>query len=251
MERTFATATLALILAATAAHVDFSAQASKLTSATLTFRCTGAAVSATNPPNPCTDGDAIVGDSLGPYVGGPTGGRTIAQGAYIDSSGELYFVIQQASGRAVFFDFSNMLAAGGSPNLRTFSSIWSVHMGAGGMLCGPVDANGNTLSLYNMPLNQAFSGQCRWNFYDTEDTTDTYLWTVRFDPTNYPGTSPVRITRTTPVSGTQYAWTIQANAASPTTGAVAELLASTTSGKYVTYGEGFYQMPFGLSLTQP
>ena len=62
---------------------------------------------------------------------------------------------------------------------------------------------------------------------------------------HYPGTNYVSVTRTG-----QAAWTIEANA-SMSTGAMAELIASTTSGRYVTYGEGFYQMPFSVSLTQP
>jgi hypothetical protein len=60
---------------------------------------------------------------------------------------------------------------------------------------------------------------------------------------HYPGTNYVAVTRTV-----QAAWTIEVNAS---TGAMAELIASTTSGRSVTYSEGFYQMPFSVSLTQP
>jgi hypothetical protein len=236
MKRVCATAVLALTLAF-AARGEFSAQASKLKSATATFRCTGVAVSFVNPPNQCQNGDAIAGDSLGPYVGGPTGGNNVADGAYIDGGGDVYLVLQQESGRAVFFGFTPP-----SPgDLRTFSSIWSFRVRFS--QCGAYDANNHTISLSNVPLNQTVNGWCDWNFTDTSDTADTYLWTVRFDPVHYPGTSYVSVTRTGLA-----AWTIEADAP---TGALAELIASTTSGKSVTYGEGFYPMPFSVSITQP
>ena len=237
MKNICASATLALTLVC-AAHVEFRAQASKLTSATATFRCTGAPVTSINPTNPCQNGDAMAGDNIGPYVGGPTG-STAAQGAYIDSSGDLYLVVQQGSNRAVFFGFT-------PPNpgdLRTFSSIWSFHLKAS--LCGAYDASNHTIALASVPVSQTVNGWCDWNFLDTANAADTYLWTVRFDPVHYPGTNYVSVTRTG-----QAAWTIEANA-SMSTGAMAELIASTTSGRYVTYGEGFYQMPFSVSLTQP
>ena len=235
MRRICATATLALALVV-AAHVEFRAQASKLQSATATFRCIGAAVTSPNPTNPCQNGDAMAGDNLGAYVGA-TGGNTAAQGAYIDSSGDLYLVVQQGSDRAVFFDF----AARNPGDLRTFSSVWSFRLKAS--LCGAYDANNRTIALSDIPLNHTVNGWCDWNFLNTSNAADTYLWTVRFDPVHYGGTNYVSVTRTG-----QAAWTIEADAS---TGATAELIASTTSGRYLTYGEGFYQMPFSVSLTQP
>jgi hypothetical protein len=235
MKRLLATALLVLI-GTVAIPVTFSAQASKLVSATATFRCTGAAVTSANPVNPCTDGDAIGGDELGPYVGGPNGGGNTAQGAYIDSAGDLYLVAPPGSDRAVFFGFT----APNPGDLRTFSSVWTFHIYAS--LCGAYDANNHTIALRSVGLDQTVNGWCDLNFEDTSNSSDAYRWTVRFDPVHYPGTNYVIVTRTG-----QAAWTIQANAPSAT----AELIASTTSGKYVTYGEGFYQMPFGVSVTQP
>jgi hypothetical protein len=236
MRRICATAILCLTLTF-AASVEFSAQASKLKSATATFRCNGAAVTSVNPISPCQNGDTMAGDSLGPYVGGPTGGSNAADGAYIDSSGDLYLVVQHGSGRAVYFGFT----APNPGDLRTFGSIWSFHLQAS--LCGAYDSANHTIALSSVPMNQTVNGWCDWNFFDTSNTADTYLWTVRFDPVHYPGTNYVSVTRTG-----QAAWTIEADAS---TGALAELIASTTSGRYVTSGEGFYQMPFSVSVTQP
>jgi hypothetical protein len=235
MRRVCATAILALTLAF-AARGEFSAQASKLKSATATFRCTGFAVTSVNPGNPCQNSDAIAGDSLGPYVGEPNGGSTAAQGAYIDSSGDSYLVIEQGSGRSVFFGFTPPAPG----DLRTFTSVWSFRLHSS--LCGAYDANNHTISLSAVPVNTTVNGWCDWNFIDTSNVADTYLWTVRFDPVHYAGTNYVSVTRTGSA-----AWTIEADAP----GAIAELIASTTSGKYVTYGEGFYQMPFSISITQP
>jgi hypothetical protein len=230
-----ATVILALTLAF-AARGEFSAQANKLKSVTATFRCTGVAVTTGYPPSPCQNGDAIAGDSLGPYVGESTGGATPAQGAYLDSSGDLYLVVEQDSGRSVFFGF-----APPNPNdPLPFTSIWSFRLHAS--LCGAYDAHDHTISLSAVPVNTTAKGWCDWNFIDTSNAADTYLWTVRFDPVHYSGTNYVNVTRTGSA-----AWTIEADAA---TGAMAELIASTTSGKYVTYGEGFYQMPFSVSIAQ-
>ena len=236
MGRVCSTAILAVTLAF-AAHGDFSAQASKLKSATATFRCTGMAVTSANPANPCQNGDAIAGDGLGSYVGEANGGSTPAEGAYIDSSGDLYLVLDQGSGRSVFFGFTPP----SSKDVRTFTSVWSFRVRAS--LCGAYDANDHTIALSSVPVNQTANGWCDLNFIDTSNAADSYLWTVRFDPVHYPGTNYVSVTRTGSA-----AWTIEADAA---TGAIAELLASTTSGKYVTYGEGFYQLPFSISITQP
>ena len=214
-----------------------SAQANKLIPATLTFRCTGASLTCPSMDNP----DRIQGDGNGTYVGQTPSKTTPQQGAYIDSFDELYFGLPPTIGRSAFFDFSNVTQPP-SDGRRSFIALWSSRLQPPS-LAGPRDANGNRLAngLYSIAVGGTMVGAFKWDFYDTPNSTDTYLWTIRFNPWDYPGTSPVSITRTG-----QSAWTIEA-----ALDAVGELQATTTSGKQVVYPEGFYKMPFQVTVTVP
>ena len=213
------------------------AQANKLIPATLTFRCTGASLTCPSMDNP----DRIQGDTGGPYVGQAPTRTTPQQGAYIDSFDDLYFVLPLSFGRSAFFDFSNVTQPP-SDSRRTFMALSSSRLQPPS-LAGPRDANGNALAngLYSIAIGGTMAGEFKWNFYDTANSADPYLWTIRFNPWRYPGTSPVAITRTG-----QSAWTIEA-----ALDAVGELQATTTSGKQIVYAEGFYQMPFRVTVTVP
>jgi hypothetical protein len=214
-----------------------SAQASKLIPATLTFRCAGASLTCPFMDSP----DRIQGDSGGVYIGQTPSRTTPQQGAYIDSFNELYFVLPPTVGRSAFFDFSNVTQPP-VDSRRTFMALWSSRLQPPS-LAGPRDANGNALAngLYSIAIGGTMAGEFKWNFYDTPNSADTYLWTIRFNPWRYPGTSPVSITRTG-----QSAWTIEA-----ALDAIGQLQATTTSGKQTIYAEGFYKMPFQVTVSVP
>jgi len=237
MVRTMAAGVAVAYLLLEIGSVASSAQANKLIPATLTFRCTGASLTCPSIDNP----DRIQGDSGGPYLGQMPTRTTPQQGAYIDSSKELYFVLPPSIGRSAFFDFSDMTQPPGDSR-RTFMALWSSQLQPSS-LAGPRDANGNGLAngLYSIAIGGTMAGEFKWNFYDTPNSTDTYLWTIRFNPWRYPGTSPVSITRTG-----QSAWTIEAPL-----DAIGLLQARTMSGKEVVYAEGLYTMPFQVTVTVP
>ena len=219
------------------ASVAPSAQASKLVPATLTFRCTGASLSCPSLAIP----DRVQSDSGGAYVGQTVTRTAPQEGAYIDSFNDLHFVLPQNGNRSVFFDFSEVIQPP-SDNRRSFMSLWSGRLQPPST-AGPRDANGNRLAdgLYSIAIGGTMAGEFNWNFYDTANSGDTYLWTIRFNPWAYAGTSAVSITRTG-----QSTWTIEAGPS-----AVGELQATTTSGKQVVHSEGLYQIPFQVTVTVP
>ena len=82
---------------------------------------------------------------------------------------------------------------------------------------------------------------------DFRNTVDSYRWTVRLNHWDYRDSSDVAIACTAPSVNTKCnAWTITA-----APGSIAQLIASTTSGKYITYDEGTYPMSFQINITQP
>ena len=68
------------------------------------------------------------------------------------------------------------------------------------------------------------------------------LWTVRFDPQLYPGSTFLTVTRLG-----QGTWTIESNASD-----ISQLVSEATSskGKSVKVNEGYYTMPFKITITQ-
>jgi hypothetical protein len=67
------------------------------------------------------------------------------------------------------------------------------------------------------------------------------LWTVRFDPNLFPGSTFITVTRLG-----QGTWAIESSASD-----VSQLVSETTSkGKSVTLNEGYYTMPFKITITQ-
>jgi len=217
----------------------FYAAANQLTPVTASFRCSGGTPAFTpNPPNPCGNGDRLAGDAGGAYVGQPTG-KTPPNGAYIDQNGQLWFAQQLGSGRSVFFDFSAAIPPLPQPLLRTFTTAWSTEFSPN-WLASPVGVTGG---LWGMHLNQQTNGTLKADF---ENAYDSYRWTVRFNPSYGPDATYLTITCTSGSGMTCTAWTLEATAAQ-----AAELIASTTSGKYVTYDEGAYVMPFEMTVTYP
>jgi hypothetical protein len=247
MKRTFV-AGVVLSLAAGYTSATPGAQAVKLTPVSATFRCTGAFTVAVDAVNPCMNGDprwdTVAGDTSGAYVGVPATKKQPASGAFIDASGQFYFVVHETDipARHVFVDLSTQLS--GTADLKHFSTAWSNRLEPP-TLSGPVDTNGNLLpnGLWGMQAGVSYPGKFKLDF---QNTVDAYRWTVRLNHFDYPASDNVTILCTGTNGGKCNAWTI---AAAP--GSKAQLIASTTSGKYITYDEGTYAMAFQINITQP
>jgi hypothetical protein len=239
VKRTSSPVVLAVSIGILAADVKFRAAAVQLISVTASFRCASATTPnrALNPPSPCLNGDRIAGDNLGTYTGRPTGPKSPPQNAYITSDGEFWFA-WNGSGRSIFLDFSDVLAVP-QPQLRQFTTVWGTDLQPNTLALPIGVSNG----MWGLTLNQPADA---WLKLDFEDANDPYRWTVRFDATRYPPSTYLTMTCTRLGAGICTAWTIEAAAAHR-----ARLVASTTSGKYVTYDEGLYSMPFEITVTYP
>lgn len=66
------------------------------------------------------------------------------------------------------------------------------------------------------------------------------LWTVRFNSALFPGSTDVTVTRTA-----ANAWVVEASASD-----VAELVSANIRGKAGTLNEGYYAMPFKMTVVQ-
>jgi hypothetical protein len=105
----------------------------------------------------------------------------------------------------------------------------------------PVDAAGADLPDGFMSIAVGQSAPARWYFNFADPYGRALLWTVRFDPALYPGSTFLTVTRTATNQ-----WVVEATA-----GQVAQLVsATTTNGKSVKVNEGYYSMPFMITITR-
>ena len=234
--------TTGVIAAALAiSSIGFQAAPITRTPVSASFRCSGGTPSnEIDPANFCPNGDRLAGDGGGPYVGVPIDRKNPPQNAYITSDGQFWFAQQPGSGRSVFFDFSEALTAP-EPLLRTFTTAWSTEFQPNWVAYPVGVANG----FWGMQHGQQVSGVLKANF---QNANDTYRWTVRFNPAEFPASTYLTVTCTTRPAGSPscLAWTIEATASH-----VAQLVASTTRGKSIAYDEGTYRMPFAIDVTYP
>ncbi len=204
-----------------------------------------------------TASDRILGDGS-VYTGNPT--LTTSFGAFLVTySGSNYddFYLRldatQAPGPYVFLDFRDQVGAAtcGSSCRRSeaydFGTVTVTTTLFQGLLVRPlVDATtGLAISggFEGMSLGQTAQAGMLLNFPDPFNRK--LVWTVRFNPTDYPGSSPVYVTR----AGTN-TWTIEAG---PTNGAPAwaELVASPSGSVQRQTDEGIFNMPFQITVTVP
>ena len=89
----------------------------------------------------------------------------------------------------------------------------------------------------SVPVGGSARARFFMNFADQSGRN--LLWTVRFDPALHPGSTLLTVTR--PAQNT---WTIEAMESD-----TAGLLSATTSGKSVKVNEGFYTLPFKITIT--
>lgn len=205
--------------------------ASSYTPVTATFRCP------LELDCPATDG--IQGDTVGPYTGTSLGD----EGPTLNAWGDLYFPLKGGLGRFVSLDFSSSLAtpacAANATCRKDFDAV-TTDNSQPGSITNPIAADGTELSdgFRTIAVGQSVRARFKLNFNDPSGRA--LLWTVRFNSALYPGSTDVTVTRT----GTN-AWIVEAGADD-----VAELVSETTVRKAVRVSEGFYSMPFRLTVVR-
>ena len=220
----------ALLVSVSAAPVILAHARIVLTPVSAVFRCPGAA---------CLTPDGISGDGAGPYTG-VTGDQ---QGAYFNSASDLYFPLAPTYSRFATLDFSSQVSgpapcAAAHTCRKNFTSF-ATNDSEPPSLTNPIAASGQELpnGFLDIPVGGTVAARYKFNFLNADATI---RFTVRFDADGYPGSSNVTVTRT----GTN-TWVVEAR---PTD--VAELVSATTSGKQTLVNEGFYSMPFQMTVSR-
>lgn len=182
--------------------------------------------------------DRIQGDSLGSYAANLAGSSNTA------NPGDLYLALQAYGGRFVSLDFTQPsgtpLCAAATTCQKNFTTVYTDALQPAS-ITNPVDAMGTELpnGFLSISVGQSVHARFKLNFADPFGRS--LLWTIRFNPTMYPGSGYVTVTRTSTTT-----WTVEATTLDP-----AELVSLTTGrGKSVEAQEGFYTMPFKITVTQ-
>ena len=186
----------------------------------------------------CVEADAIAGDAAG-AIAGTVGG---VQGAYLTADGTFYARLDLVSGRTLALDFR--AADGPAPCLqattgcrRTFDVVASpqTHTQIGAVTPQDVELPGHW---YDIPVGGWSYARLKLNFADPDGRD--YLWTIRFFPTGYAGTTHVKVTRLA-----TNVWEAEATAADR-----ARLVSTTTRGRTVMTDEGLFAMPFKIRVVR-
>ena len=109
------------------------------------------------------------------------------------------------------------------------------------LLINPVNAADQELpgGFFDIPVGQTSAARMKLNFDDPSGRS--LLWTVRFNPGLYPGSTHVTVTRLTASE-----WMVEAATADR-----ARLIAADSKGRIVSTDEGLYVMPFRLRVVRP
>lgn len=230
MRRFAAAAALCVLIPSVAVSSAPPSAKSINTPVTATFRC---------PLSPeCQTADRIQGDGGGSYTGATTSPE---QGPYFDSGSNLYFPLQPGLGRFVSIDFSAPLGtpacAANATCRKNFTTVFTDDSRPAS-ITNPLDAAGTPLPNGFLSLAVGQSARARYKLNFADPTGRSLLWTVRFNSAMYPGSTELTVTRTATNT-----WVVEASASD-----VAELVSTTTAGRSVTVNEGYYAMPFKITV---
>lgn len=206
------------------------------TSVAADFRCPGAADCLT-----AARVDRITGDGAGPYVGTYVGSTT-GEGAFLNDYQKLAMRFTTSYGRFIFADFRDRIAAGtcGAGCRKNFDFV-KVSATAYPSITNPIDDSQEPLpnGFYSIPIGGTSKARYKLDFADP--TGEPYIFTIRFNSEYYPGSTDLTVTRTS-----ENTWEVEA-----TVDDVAELVAiNTNKGKQIMTHEGFYTMPFKITVTR-
>jgi hypothetical protein len=124
---------------------------------------------------------------------------------------------------------------------KNFSFAWITDIPYGGALVRPLAPSGDPLTggMRAIPVGAEVFANLKINFPDPSGRS--LVWTVRFNPRDYPGSSPVRVTRSASSE-----WVAEAGDTE-----FANLVQSKDGSVRGQVGEGLYSMPFRLTITLP
>jgi hypothetical protein len=180
--------------------------------------------------------DSITGDGSS-YVG--VGDTTSGSGAFLRADGE--FALDLRGGpRTIYLNFEHQKSApSGTFFRKTFTSVALQQFHFNTHALGP---NGEEFSggLTDIPTGESRPARIKSYWRDPYCDCD---YTIRFNPTDYPGSTTVTVTRNSDTS-----WTIEALQSD-----VAQLVspAQSARGKPGLTDEGFYYLPFKVTFTVP
>jgi len=217
------------------------------------FRCTGSATNGVITTS-CASGDGVLGDLGGSYAGDPVVSTTL--GAFFWTSGtydDFQLRFDGTGGRSLILDIGQQMQAptcgGKLPCRKDFDvAVITKTLLEQGLLVRPASPEGTDLAggMHGIAIGQTVPAKLKVNFPDPDGTT--MWWTLRYNPRDYPGSSFVYVTRTGAKT-----WTISAGGTlTPDDNGIAELVASPdgSAGRTQTH-EGWYLMPFSLTVVQP
>ena len=212
--------------------------------ATATFRCNGP-TAATHEPvgTPCGPSatwgvpDAITGDGS-PYVGVGTTAFP-GTGAFLRSDGELEVILRAGGGRMLYLNFEKQhLPPSGSFWRKTFNfaDLDAIDINTNVIDPRTNDVAGN--GALSIPVGATWPTRIKGNWNDPYGV----LYTIRFNPADYPGSTHAWVTRTADNAWTLFATDVDiARLVSPGSG----------KGKTGPTDEGHYLMPFEITFTVP
>lgn len=183
--------------------------------------------------------DRITGDGQGPYVG-----NAALEGAFFNAYNKLVFDYTTAYGRTITADFRDFVGNGScvaAGNCRKNFDFADVRATPYPSITNPVDASQEPLpnGFVDIPVGGSSKARFKLDFADPAGRPLT--WTVRFNAEYYPGSSDLSVTRIS-----ENTWVVEASVSD-----VAELVASNTNrGKRIVTHEGFYTMPFKITVTR-
>jgi hypothetical protein len=204
-----------------------------------------------------TTPDRIQGDPVGPYVGNTTTGL----GAFLNESNDFLLSLSasggQPLGQRLFLDFrepvstppctaANTLKGEGrtEPSCRRVEPFYfdtvTAYESPFGDLVNPVNASGVDLEngLLDVVIGTTVQAKVKINFPDPYGRD--LIWTVRFNPVNYPGSSYVSVTRTT-----GNIWIVESTSTTP-----AKLVAPPGGDTRDQTDEGLFLMPFLMTIVK-
>lgn len=184
-------------------------------------------------------------------------------GAYLRSDLDNDFVLDlQDGGRGVYLNFSQSVGAGpATPTLPAgFCHVMLDEFTLDTHTLNPNGVDDPSLGLTDIPPGSTNPARVKafFDYVDVYGNVRTY--TIRFNPVTYPGSTNVAITRgpITDPSDRNYGlmanqWVIETGPYAPDAGDVAQLVspALTKRGNPGPNSEGFYRLPFKITVTLP
>jgi hypothetical protein len=210
--------------------------------ATATFRCSGPTAATHEPPGiPCGPSatwgvpDGITGDGNS-YVGIGDGPWYPNTGAFLRSDGELEVIVRPAGGRFVFLNFESVLQPPGSTARKTFDFADLENFDLTSNVINPATNDLAANGALSIPIGVTWPTRVKGTWNDPYGVG----WAIRFNPPGYPGSTHAHVTRNSENSWTWFATDVD----------IARLV-SPGIRHQGPRNEGWYRMPFEITITVP